>query len=81
MMKWILLSALSWSSFVFPQILDGDRADFLNPEQRLNAITDPSISRRCLRLLETRQEKLKTKQKLMGLIERNQYLQKQTPKK
>jgi hypothetical protein len=42
-------------------------------------ITDPSISRRCEVLTETRNEKILHKQKLLALIERNKHLQKITP--
>lgn len=42
-------------------------------------VDDPSISRRCEELLDKRREKIAKKNRLMGLIERNQTLQKKTP--
>jgi hypothetical protein len=48
-------------------------------DQGATIITDPAISRRCFKLIGDRQEKLSVKQKIRGLIERNQYLQKVTP--
>jgi hypothetical protein len=42
-------------------------------------IADPSISKKCKGLIEKREQKLKFKQKLSALIEKNRYLQKRTP--
>ncbi len=42
-------------------------------------VDDPSMSRRCEELLTKRREKLAQKNRLLGLIERNQTLQKKTP--
>lgn len=42
-------------------------------------IDDPSMSRRCEELLDKRREILAKKNRLLGLIERNQTLQKKTP--
>jgi len=50
-------------------------------EWRSNVITDPSISARCKHLSRKRNKKLKIKQKLMGLLNRNKRLRKITPKK
>jgi hypothetical protein len=45
-----------------------------------SVITDPSISKRCEALTLKRTKKIKHKQKLAGLVERNKRLQKITPK-
>ena len=50
-------------------------------EWRSNVITDPSISARCKHLARKRDKKVKIKQKLMGLLNRNKRLRKITPKK
>lgn len=49
-----------------------------NPYER-SVITDPSVSRRCQKLLKDRQEKISLKQRLEALIVRNEKLQKKTP--
>jgi len=43
-------------------------------------ITDPSISRRCENLVDNRKKKVKHRQRLTYLNERNKKLQKMTPK-
>lgn len=48
-------------------------------DYKRTVITDPSISRRCELLNETRKEKLANKQRIMALIERNKHLQSITP--
>lgn len=48
-------------------------------EFSINVITDPAISRRCQELLEKRNEKVVLRQKLSGLLSRNERLQKITP--
>ena len=48
-------------------------------EFSVNVITDPAISRRCQSLLEKRNEKVALRQKLSGLLERNERLNKITP--
>jgi uncharacterized GH25 family protein len=42
-------------------------------------ITDPALSYRCKALLKQRKEKIKTKQKLKSMLQRNNKLLKQTP--
>lgn len=42
-------------------------------------ITDPALSYRCKSLLNERNEKVKTKQKLKSILQRNNKLLKQTP--
>lgn len=42
-------------------------------------INDPSISRRCELLTEERKQKIKNKQRVLAMIERNKHLQKITP--
>ncbi len=49
------------------------------PDFKRTVIDDPSISRRCEELLDIRRGKLANKNRLMGLIERNQILQRKTP--
>ncbi len=49
-------------------------------DYRRSVITDPSISRRCEKLLQKRKRKLNHKQKLQGLIRRNENLQKSAPR-
>lgn len=48
-------------------------------DYKRTVVDDPSMSRRCEELLEKRREKLAKKSRLLGLIERNQTLQKKTP--
>lgn len=42
-------------------------------------ISDPNLSSRCKELLEERDAKIKTRQRIQGLIQRNQILLKKTP--
>ena len=44
-----------------------------------SVITDPSISLKCQALIDKRADKIRVRQRLEGLIERNQKLQKKTP--
>jgi hypothetical protein len=44
-----------------------------------NAIQDPAQSIRCKELFKEREEKISMKQKLSGLIQRNEVLQRRTP--
>jgi hypothetical protein len=48
-------------------------------DYKRTVITDPSISRRCDILTETRKEKIANKQRILALIERNKHLQNVTP--
>ena len=48
-------------------------------DYKRTVINDPSISRRCELLTETRQEKIAHKQRILALIERNRHLQSITP--
>jgi hypothetical protein len=48
-------------------------------DYKRTVITDPSISRRCELLTETRTEKIANKQRILALIERNKHLQNITP--
>lgn len=48
-------------------------------DYRRTVINDPSISRRCELLTESRKEKIAHKQRILGLIERNRHLQEITP--
>lgn len=48
-------------------------------DYKRTVVDDPSMSRRCEELLGKRREKLAKKNRLLGLIERNQTLQKKTP--
>ena len=48
-------------------------------DYRRTVITDPSISRRCEILAETRKEKIANKQRILAMIERNKHLQNITP--
>lgn len=42
-------------------------------------ITNPAITRRCLDLLDKRRQKVSNKQRLLGLLNRNQNMRKNTP--
>lgn len=42
-------------------------------------ITDPNLSSRCKELMQDRNDKVKVRQRLTGLLERNQNLLKKTP--
>lgn len=48
-------------------------------DYKRTVINDPSISRRCELLTESRKEKISNKQRVAGLIERNKHLQEITP--
>ncbi len=48
-------------------------------EYKRTVINDPSISRRCELLGETRKEKIANKQRILAMIERNRHLQEITP--
>lgn len=48
-------------------------------DYKRTVITDPSISRRCDILTETRKEKIANKQRILAMIERNKHLQNITP--
>ena len=48
-------------------------------DYKRTVITDPSISRRCELLTETRKEKIANKQRILAMIERNKHLQKIAP--
>ena len=51
----------------------------LAEEYKRTVITDPSISRRCELLTESRKEKIANKQRILAMIQRNKHLQKITP--
>lgn len=51
----------------------------LSEDYRRTVITDPSISRKCQLLTETRKEKILNKQRILAMIERNKHLQKISP--
>lgn len=67
-----LLSFLVGILLVFPLGVNGE-------DYKRTVITDPSISRRCELLTETRAEKIANKQRILAMIERNKHLQKITP--
>ncbi len=48
-------------------------------DYKRTVITDPSISRRCDILSDTRKEKIANKQRILAMIERNKHLQSITP--
>lgn len=51
----------------------------LAQDWRPSLITDPGLTSRCKELLDNRQKKILIKQKLTGLLSRNQRLLKRTP--
>ena len=59
-------------------VLVGYRSGLAQDYKR-TVINDPSISRRCEILTETRKEKIAHKQRILALIERNRHLQEITP--
>ena len=48
-------------------------------DYKRTVITDPSISRRCELLTESRKEKIANKQRILAMIERNKHLQNINP--
>lgn len=69
-MNKIILSIIFFTIFNAQSQVSGTR----------NIITDPALSYRCKALLKERDEKIKTKQKLKSMLQRNAKLLKQTPK-
>lgn len=67
-----------WLSFLISLVLLTPLSSWAEDYKR-TVITDPGISRRCELLVEKRQEKINSKQKILALIERNKHLQKITP--
>lgn len=67
-----------WLSFLISLVLYSPNSIWAEDYKR-TVITDPGISRRCELLVEKRQEKINSKQKILALIERNKHLQKITP--
>jgi len=65
--------------FYFLTLMVGLLAQCYAEDYKRTVITDPSISRRCEVLTETRTEKIANKQRILSLIERNKHLQKITP--
>lgn len=66
-------------SNLFLIILIGQCVDLHAEDYKRTVINDPSISRRCELLTESRKEKISNKQRVAGLIERNKHLQEITP--
>lgn len=66
-------------SILFLIIFIGYRPLSHAEDYKRTVITDPSISRRCDILTETRKEKIANKQRILALIERNKHLQNVTP--
>jgi len=66
-------------SLLFLIVFIGYRSMVRAEDYKRTVITDPSISRRCELLTETRKEKIANKQRIMAMIERNKHLQKITP--
>lgn len=63
---------------IFLMVLVGYMPVYAQDYKR-TVINDPSISRRCEILTETRKEKIAHKQRILALIERNRHLQEITP--
>ena len=66
-------------SLIFLIVFVGVTEVFSAEDYKRTVITDPSISRRCEILTESRQQKLNNKQRILAMIERNKHLQKITP--
>lgn len=66
-------------SILFLIISIGYRSLSHAEDYKRTVITDPSISRRCDILTETRKEKIANKQRILAMIERNKHLQNITP--
>ena len=66
-------------SSLFLIVFVGISPVFSTEDYKRTVITDPSISRRCEILTETRKEKMANKQRILAMIERNKHLQKITP--
>lgn len=81
-----LLGAITISLLVLSSVAYAQQVDFefdvrkLLNSNRISVITDPAIGKRCFRMIEKRQRKIKMKQKVRELMERNKYLQKIAPK-
>ena len=66
-------------SILFLTIFIGHCVVSYAQDYKRTVITDPSISRRCEILTETRKEKIANKQRIKAMIERNKHLQNITP--
>lgn len=66
-------------SILFLSIFIGYSFSIQAEDYKRTVITDPSISRRCDLLTETRKEKIANKQRILAMIERNKHLQEITP--
>ena len=66
-------------SFIILSILIKIANPCFAEDYKRTVITDPSISRKCQLLTETRKEKIANKQRILAMIERNKRLQKITP--
>ena len=66
-------------STLFLIILISFSANLRSEDYKRSVINDPSISRRCELLTEARKDKILSKQRVAGLIERNKHLQEITP--
>ena len=66
-------------SLLFLIVFVGYSAKIVAEDYKRTVITDPSTSRRCELLTESRKEKIGNKQRILAMIERNKHLQKITP--
>ncbi|AUN97843.1 hypothetical protein C0V70_06910 [Bacteriovorax stolpii] len=66
-------------SLLFLSLFVGYSLNLRAEDYKRTVITDPSISRRCDLLTETRKEKIANKQRILAMIERNKHLQEITP--
>ena len=66
-------------SLLFLIVYVGYNSVVIAEDYKRTVITDPSISRRCELLTESRKEKITNKQRILAMIERNKHLQKITP--
>ncbi len=66
-------------SLLFLIVFIGYKSVVIAEDYKRTVITDPSISRRCELLTESRKEKITNKQRILAMIERNKHLQKITP--
>jgi hypothetical protein len=66
-------------STLFLIILINCQSSAFSEDYKRTVITDPSTSRRCELLTESRKEKIGNKQRVLAMIERNKHLQSITP--
>lgn len=66
-------------SLLFLIVFIGYNSVAIAEDYKRTVITDPSTSRRCELLTESRKEKIGNKQRILAMIERNKHLQKITP--